>query len=89
MVLRFRPPASSQMLPAIFIIELPAETLHASFPVVHGGGHTTNAVDVVSQDVAPLGTILQRLAQEPMVVVGFSYLTQLTRITPRASAIAV
>jgi hypothetical protein len=31
------------------------------------GSHTTNSIDVVSQDVAPLDTILQRLAQELIV----------------------
>jgi hypothetical protein len=31
--------------------------------------------------LAPLGTILQWLMQEPRVVLGFSYLTQLTSIT--------
>jgi hypothetical protein len=45
--------ASSQMLPAVFTIEIPTETLWASFPPVHGGGRTTNSVDVVSQDSHP------------------------------------
>jgi hypothetical protein len=77
------------MLLAVSTIELPAEAPRASFPLVHGGGRDTIAVVTVSQDVAPLGTILQRLAQEPRGFVGFSKLTQLTRIIPRASAIAV
>jgi len=38
------------MLPAVFTIKLPAKTLWALFPLVHGGGHTTNAVGVISQD---------------------------------------
>jgi hypothetical protein len=69
------------MLPAVSTIELLAEMPWASFPPVHGGGRDTNSIVTVSQDVAPLGTILQRLAQEPRVMVGFSYLTQLTSIT--------
>jgi hypothetical protein len=69
------------MLPAVSTIELLAKMSWASFPLVHGGGRDTNSVVMVSQDVAPLGTILQRLAEEPRVMVGFSYLTQLTSIT--------
>jgi hypothetical protein len=49
--------ATTWMLPAVFTIELPAEMPWASFLLVHGGGHTTNIVDAVSQDDAPLGTI--------------------------------
>ena len=49
--------ASPEPLLAIFTIKLPAETSQALFPLVHGGGHTTNAVGVVSQDYkAPLST---------------------------------
>ena len=44
----------SRMLPAVFTIKLPAETPRALFPPVHGGGHTTNAVGVISQDFKPL-----------------------------------
>ena len=44
----------SQMLPAVFTIKLPAETPRDLFPPVHGGGHTTNAVGVISQDFKPL-----------------------------------
>jgi hypothetical protein len=46
--------ASPGPLVAVFSIELLAKTLQASFPPVHGGGHTTNAVGVVSQDYKPL-----------------------------------
>ena len=48
------PGSLSRMLPAVFTIKLPAETPQALFPPVHGGGHTTNAVDVISQDYKPL-----------------------------------
>jgi hypothetical protein len=34
-------------------VELPAETLRASFPPVHGSGRITNLVDTVSQDSRP------------------------------------
>jgi hypothetical protein len=40
--------ASPRPLPAIFTIELLAKPLQASFPLIHGGGHTTNVVGVVS-----------------------------------------
>jgi hypothetical protein len=56
--------ASSRTLSAIFTIELLAETSWASFPPVHGGGHTTNTVDAVSQDDAHL-VQLQQLVQVP------------------------
>jgi hypothetical protein len=42
--------ASPEPLLSIFIIKLSAKTPQALFPPVHGGGHTTNAVGVVSQD---------------------------------------
>ena len=48
------PASLSRMLPAVFTIKLPAETPRALFPPVHGGGHTTNAVGVISQDFKPL-----------------------------------
>ena len=48
------PASLSRMLPAVFTIKLPAETLRALFPPVHGGNHTTNAVGVISQDYKPL-----------------------------------
>ena len=41
-------------LPIIFTIKLPAKTPRALFPLVHGGGNTTNAVGVISQDYKPL-----------------------------------
>jgi hypothetical protein len=41
------------MLPAVSTIELPAETLRASFPPVHGGDRDTNAVVTISQDTRP------------------------------------
>jgi hypothetical protein len=56
------------------------------FPPVHGGCHTTITVGVVSQDVAPLSTILQWLTQELRGLMGFSKLTHTTRNKPRASA---
>jgi hypothetical protein len=40
-------------LPAVFTIKLPAEPSWAFFPSVHGGGHTTSSVGVVSQDYKP------------------------------------
>jgi hypothetical protein len=44
---------SSWMLPVVFTIELPAKTLRASFPLVHGGGCDTNLAVTVSQDSRP------------------------------------
>ena len=46
--------ASPRPLPAVFTIKLPAETSWALFPSVHGGGHTTNMIGVISQDYKPL-----------------------------------
>jgi hypothetical protein len=51
-------PASSRTLSTVFTIELPAKMSWASLPQVHDGGHTTIEVGAVSQDVAPLGTII-------------------------------
>jgi hypothetical protein len=51
------------MLLAVFTIELLTETSLASFPLVHGGVRTTNSVDAVSQDDAPLDTITMALAR--------------------------
>ena len=45
---------SPRSLPAVFVIKLLAESPRALFPSVHGGGHTTNAVGVISQDFKPL-----------------------------------
>jgi len=42
------PASLSRMLPTVFTIKLLAKTLRALFPLVHGGGHTTNAVGAVS-----------------------------------------
>ena len=42
-----------RMLPVVSTIELPIKSPRASFPLVHGGGRTTNAVDAVSQDSYP------------------------------------
>ena len=44
----------SRMLPIVFTIKLLAEPPRALFPSVHGGGHTTNAVGVISQDYEAL-----------------------------------
>ena len=38
------------MLPAVFTMNLLAEPPWALFPLVHGGGDTTNAVGVISQN---------------------------------------
>ena len=45
--------ASPGLLPTVFTIKLTAKTPRALFPLVHGGGHTTNVVGVVSQDYKP------------------------------------
>ena len=42
--------ASAGPLPAVFTIKLPAKPPQALFPSVYGGGHTINAVGVISQD---------------------------------------
>ena len=76
--------ASPGPLPAVFTIKLPAEPPRALFPSLHGGGHTTNAVGVVSQDYEPLRctTIGARKHREIRGI-----LTSLnTRHKPRASA---
>jgi hypothetical protein len=44
----------SRMLFAVFTIKLSTEMPRALFPLVHDGGHTTNAVGVISQDYKPL-----------------------------------
>jgi hypothetical protein len=44
---------SSWMLPVVSTIDLLAERLWASFPLVHCGGRDTNAVVTVSQDSRP------------------------------------
>ena len=46
--------ASPRPRPVIFTIKLPTEPSRALFPSIHGGGHTTNAVGVISQDYKPL-----------------------------------
>ena len=46
--------ASPRPLPAVFTIKLLAKPPWALFPSVHGGGHTTNVVGVISQDYKPL-----------------------------------
>ena len=46
--------ASPGPLPTIFTVKLPAKKLRTLFPLVHGGGHTTNTVGVISQDYKPL-----------------------------------
>ena len=48
------PASLSWMLPAVFTIKLPTETPRALFPPVHGGGHTTNSVRVISKDFKSL-----------------------------------
>jgi hypothetical protein len=70
--------ASSQALLIVFTIELPTETLWASLPLVHGGGHTTNVFGMVFQDVAPLSISTMACARVKGGC-GFSNLTQSTR----------
>jgi hypothetical protein len=43
----------SQILSVVSTVKLVAETPWALFPAVHSGGHTTNAVGVVSQTTGP------------------------------------
>jgi hypothetical protein len=62
--------SSSWTLPAVFTIELSGEMSWASFPPAHSGGRTTNVVDAVSQDDAPLGTITTAY-EEPRSSVDF------------------
>ena len=40
--------ASPRPLPAVFTIKFSAEPLRALFPLVHGGGHTTNAIGMTT-----------------------------------------
>jgi hypothetical protein len=40
-------------LPVIFTIKLPAKPPRALFPSVHGDGHTTSSIGIVSQDYKP------------------------------------
>jgi hypothetical protein len=55
----------SRIVATVFIVKLLAETPQALFPPVHGGGHTTNAVGVVSQDYKPLRfTTMVRVSTE-------------------------
>jgi hypothetical protein len=42
------------MLPVVFTIELPTETPHDLFSLVHGGAYTTITSDVVLQDSFPI-----------------------------------
>ena len=58
--------ASPGPLPAVFTIKLPSEPPRALFPSVHGGGHTTNAVGVISQDYKP-HRVQTQCAQAPWV----------------------
>jgi uncharacterized protein YcaQ len=67
------------MLPAVSTIELPAKTLWALFPPVHGGGRDTNAVVKSRKTLAPFDTITTDHARAEGLC-GFSKLTQLTRI---------
>lgn len=46
--------ASLGPINVVFSIELPAKLLHALFPLVYVGSHTTNTVGVISQDYKPL-----------------------------------
>ena len=46
--------ASPRPLPSLFTFELPAKPPRALFPSIHGGGHTTSTVGVISQDYKPL-----------------------------------
>ena len=62
--LTYHPASLSWMLPTIFTIKLPAKMPWALFPLVHGGGHTTNAVSVISQDYKP-SDVQQWCSQAP------------------------
>ena len=76
--------ASPGPLPAVFTIKLPAESLRALFPSVHGGGHTTNVVGVISEDYKP-PSMYNNGARKHRVIRGMQ--TSLnTRPKPRASA---
>jgi hypothetical protein len=68
---------SSRTLPIVFTIELPAKMSWDSFPLVHGGGCTTNAVDMVLQDDAPLDTVTIAHARAEEFMVCLTSLTQL------------
>ena len=59
--------ASPGPLPAVFTIKLPAKPPRALFPSVHGGGHTTNAVGLISQDYKPLRCTTMVLAKHRVV----------------------
>jgi hypothetical protein len=69
----------SRTLPVVSTIELPAETLRASFPSVHGGSHDKTRLPRSRKTLAPLGTITTAHARADELC-GFSKLTQLTRI---------
>jgi hypothetical protein len=55
------------------------KTPRASFPLIHGGSHDTNAVVTVSQDSRPTQYNYNG-SRKSRGVAGFSKLTQLTRI---------
>ena len=55
---------SPGLLPAVFTIKLSVKTPQALFPLVHGGGHTTNGIGVLSQDYKPR-RVQQWCAQAP------------------------
>ena len=77
------PTSLSRMLPAVFTIKLPAEMPRALFPLVHGGGHNTNAVGLILQDYKP--SDVQQWCVKHQVVRGMQ--TSLnTRPKPRSSA---
>jgi hypothetical protein len=67
------------MLRVVSTIELPAETLRALFPPVHGGDRDTNAVVTVSQDSHPTRYNYNGSHKSQGGFVGFSKLTQLTK----------
>ena len=76
--------ASPGPLPTVFTIKFPVEPPRALFPPVHGGGHTTNTVGVISQDYKLLRCTTIG-ARKHQVVKGMQ--TSLnTRPKPRASA---
>jgi hypothetical protein len=55
--------SSSRMIHVVFTIELPAKTLWASFPMVHGSYRTRFVVDVISQNDALINTITMARAR--------------------------
>jgi hypothetical protein len=73
------------MVLAVSTIELPVKSSCASFPLVHGGGRITNAVDTVLQD-SRTTRYNYNCSHKSRGVCGFANLTHTARNKPRASA---